>query len=852
MHVSIHTYVCIYMHVPYQATCPQHIHIHIHMYLNVHACPHTGMPPAPRYHHSAVVFSDSMFVFGGYTGDIYSNSNLRNKNDLHQYKFTTSQWINWEDRITGDLPPARSAHGAAVYNGHLWIFAGYDGHTRLNDMWCVSLTDSQPQWEQVEQNGDSPPTCCNFPVAMVDDSMYVFSGQSGAKITNKLYRFRFQERRWVRIRTEHLVQPSAPPQRRYGHTMVALRRSLYVYGGAADGILDNVVHCFDVDTHTWSVISPADGSEVPCGRVFHSAAVWNNRMYIFGGTIDSLSNRSGDLFRFSFSTFPKCSLVNDFARLLEMEEFCDVHFVLREGVVVKAHVGVVAARSPYLRRRILEVHHNKHSYASHESLLLDASTTPTAVSPPARMEETTALVTKNEPTFAARKDDALVASSDSPFAFVPKKDGVQSELECFVARKPRAAFVDRACLVPKEDQVTPVTGTDGVSPVTGTDIGIASVTGTDGVAPVTGTDGVAPASDEDAFTATMTPPFLIDDPISLHLEDVSGEVFKLALHSLYTDQIHTDLENYSSKGVSVPQMLLMVDIYKLSLLLETKRLEFLSIKYIEGSINEENVLLVLKNATEMGLTSLKDYCMRFIIQDSNYRKVVMSNSFEGLDKNLMVQIIRRQLFRSRPTSPDPPSVLDSSDVPPSLQDDLEGFLDGESGRAFADVVLRVGPGGDQVVLAHRAVLIARCAYFEALFRSFTPQNHQVEITFGEVVPSLSAFMALLRHTYCGEIDVSPDDALYIFSAPNFFGFANSRLHSHCKVILERDVDQGNVLRILETADTISMLVMKKHCLDMIAANFPSIVQQRYFRSLRRELLLDIFDILASRMVDVPY
>jgi len=39
---------------------------------------------------------DSMFVFGGYTGDIYSNSNLENKNDLFEYKFTTSQWINWQ------------------------------------------------------------------------------------------------------------------------------------------------------------------------------------------------------------------------------------------------------------------------------------------------------------------------------------------------------------------------------------------------------------------------------------------------------------------------------------------------------------------------------------------------------------------------------------------------------------------------------------------------------------------------------------------------------------------------------------------------------------------------------------
>lgn len=37
-------------------------------------------------------------------------------------------------------PVPRSAHGAAVFNGKLYIFAGYDGNTRLNDMWTISLT----------------------------------------------------------------------------------------------------------------------------------------------------------------------------------------------------------------------------------------------------------------------------------------------------------------------------------------------------------------------------------------------------------------------------------------------------------------------------------------------------------------------------------------------------------------------------------------------------------------------------------------------------------------------------------------------------------------------------------------
>lgn len=69
-----------------------------------------------------MVYENSMYVFGGYTGDIHSNSNLTNKNDLHEYKFQTGQWIEWN--FVGKTPVARSAHGAVVHDGKLWIFAG--------------------------------------------------------------------------------------------------------------------------------------------------------------------------------------------------------------------------------------------------------------------------------------------------------------------------------------------------------------------------------------------------------------------------------------------------------------------------------------------------------------------------------------------------------------------------------------------------------------------------------------------------------------------------------------------------------------------------------------------------------
>eukprot|EP00094_Tigriopus_californicus_P002749 TCALIF_02651-PA protein Name:"Similar to LZTR1 Leucine-zipper-like transcriptional regulator 1 (Homo sapiens)" AED:0.15 eAED:0.32 QI:1/0.33/0/1/1/0.75/4/0/1163 len=264
----------------------------------------TGNRPAPRYHHSAVVHDTAMYVFGGYTGDIHSNSNLSNRNDLWEYKFKSMQWVEW--RLHGGPRP-------------------------------------------------SPPTCCNFPVAVARDSMFVFSGQSGAKITNSLFQFHFPSKTWSRISTEHILRDTPlPPNRRYGHTMVAFDRRLFVFGGWADNVLPNDLHAFDLDSQTWSLVSPSPDSQIPTGRLFHAAAVVKDAMYVFGGTVED-NIRLGEMYRFQLSAFPKCTLQDDFGRLWQSQQFSDVKFVIgpnREEV--RAHTALVVARSSYLLERIRE------------------------------------------------------------------------------------------------------------------------------------------------------------------------------------------------------------------------------------------------------------------------------------------------------------------------------------------------------------------------------------------------------------------------------------------------------------------------------------------------------------------
>lgn len=135
--------------------------------------------------------------------------------------------------------------------------------------------------------------------------------------------------------------------------MVHHDRFLYVFGGSADSTLPNDLHCYDLDSQLWSIITPAIESEIPSGRVYHASAVIGDAMYIFGGTVDN-NVRSRDMYRFQFSSYPKCTLHEDFGKFFSGKLFCDVQFVVGDDEIkVPAHIAIIAARSEYLRSKIL-------------------------------------------------------------------------------------------------------------------------------------------------------------------------------------------------------------------------------------------------------------------------------------------------------------------------------------------------------------------------------------------------------------------------------------------------------------------------------------------------------------------
>lgn len=244
------------------------------------------------------------------------------------------------------------------------------------------------------------------------------------------------------------------------------------------------------------------------------------------------------------------------------------------------------------------------------------------------------------------------------------------------------------------------------------------------------------------------------DHLEVKLPDANPKAFDLVLDFIYTDQIdptrgHRDL------SASNEVVLIMMQVFTLALRLQMRRLDQLTLLYIENSINLLNVLVALKNASSLGLAFVKEFCLKFIIKESNYNQIIMSKEFETLEQELMVEIIRRKQSpgfgaKIQIASP-PPKEQQPPDHAPhprgegdgtTLQEDLRKFLASEArSREFSDVTLVLGT---ERLPGHKAVLAARSSYFEGMFRSFRPPTDSVNISIGEMVPSGQSFQSLLR------------------------------------------------------------------------------------------------------------
>jgi len=323
-------------------------------WVTVPLSPKTSSPPCQRSLHAAAVVHDSLYVFGGYDGQ-------HRVNDFYQYNFTTQCWreivtlnshlvggtvidntsnvggggnnnINNGVRqdppgvqqqqqqglhrlhnnqqhnqhttttitATGTVPTPRDRHAAVVHNSTFYIFGGFDGTSRVADLYgfdvhrlvwrrIVPRRDNHHHGEN--EDGNAPNVVGGGGFNFIN--VHVDAGGGGGGNVPQLrhnldgdgqqqqHNPNQNNNQQQRVGGGGVIhQYHDPPSPRHSHAAVVYKDCMYIFGGY-DGSYRSDFHEFNFHESTWRPVFGSGRS--PRARYRSTACVHDDTMILFGG-----------------------------------------------------------------------------------------------------------------------------------------------------------------------------------------------------------------------------------------------------------------------------------------------------------------------------------------------------------------------------------------------------------------------------------------------------------------------------------------------------------------------------------------------------------------------------------------
>eukprot|EP00741_Cyanophora_paradoxa_P008291 tig00001286_g8020.t1 len=239
-----------------------------------------GTPPSARTGHCACRIGHRIYIFGG------EDAAGRQLADLHCLDLKSLAWSEVHVSSPPDFgPTGREEATACTSNNTLFVFGGWDGRQRLDDMYELRVDESVRSQKEVHGAagafvlGAPPSARAAAAHALVGRFLYVHGGYFDVwQNVADMHRLNLDAHVW-----EPVPYAGGPaPAARHGHTATLVGRRLFVFGGAlAAGKALNDLSLFDLDTGTW--FCPTATGDVPPPVYAHSAVLRGRSIVVYGG-----------------------------------------------------------------------------------------------------------------------------------------------------------------------------------------------------------------------------------------------------------------------------------------------------------------------------------------------------------------------------------------------------------------------------------------------------------------------------------------------------------------------------------------------------------------------------------------
>ncbi|KAL6063915.1 Negative regulator of mitotic exit [Balamuthia mandrillaris] len=190
------------------------------------AAPTSGWTPECREGHSMVAIAGRyLWIFGG------RDRHYEFLNDLVVFDTRT---LTWREVEAKNPPLARAYHTATVWKDKIFVFGGVgkEEEKMLNDVHVFDTKDEDAGWQRLETRGHSiPKPRAHHAASMLHGFMFVTGGKCRGEHSfqsfSDCFALDLQSREWIQI-------PSPFKDGIFGHDQVVIDESIHIVGGFLD------------------------------------------------------------------------------------------------------------------------------------------------------------------------------------------------------------------------------------------------------------------------------------------------------------------------------------------------------------------------------------------------------------------------------------------------------------------------------------------------------------------------------------------------------------------------------------------------------------------------------------------
>lgn len=252
-----------------------------------------------RVNHAAVCIRDKIYSFGGYC----STEEYKDWEPIPVYALDTTSltWVVMNFKKTDKVPFQIYGHTTVAYGDKVYMWGGRNNAVACDTLSCFDLTTLE--WSTPTVSGMVPYAKDGHTACVIGNKMYVFGGFEYLtdQYSQEVHCLNLDTMQWTFINAT-----GTPPSHRDFHTAVAVGTRMYIYGGRGDlnspynsqeEVYCPQIYYLDTVAEKWVALTPR--GTWPEGRRSHSAWLYQDYMYIFGGFNGNTKTHFNDLYRYS-------------------------------------------------------------------------------------------------------------------------------------------------------------------------------------------------------------------------------------------------------------------------------------------------------------------------------------------------------------------------------------------------------------------------------------------------------------------------------------------------------------------------------------------------------------------------